>query len=44
MHCHLLLLGRGVAMQEIHHLLRLRKVDAGRDNHLVCCLVGPVRV
>ena len=25
-----------------HHLLRLRKGDAGRDYHLFCGLVGPI--
>ena len=43
-HCNFLLLDRGVAMQQRHHLSTLSKVGAGRHHQLFCGLVGPVRV
>ena len=43
-HCNFLLLNRGVAMQQRHHLLTLSKGDDGRHHQLFCGLVGPVRV
>ena len=42
-HFNFLLLDRGVAMQQRHHLLTLSKGGAGR-HHLFCGLVGTVRV